>query len=387
LKSIVFKYIKTFLLLINLALVSSCVEEIPIESEGFEQALVIEGTITNETKRHEIKLSRAFEIDVEGPNHVSGANIKVIGEGEYIFEQTAAGIYRSRDSFAAQPGIDYRLNISVDGDEYESEAMQLPDSRQIESVEASRTNYRDNDGVAITLNQRAINSEANYYRYEYTETFKFNSRFFKTSDLIIRDNIPVEVPKTKEEYTCYRTENSQDIILANTNVLSENNLNNLLLTFINADDPKLARRYSILVKQYVISRGAYNYYATLEELSGSDNLFSQSQPGFFEGNIKNTNNQDENIIGFFDVASVSTKRIFFSYDDFFNTFHPNPYLASYCPEEFPSLSSLIEQIENGNSKWSSTPPGPVGTSFGVMPANCIDCTVFGSNEVPDFWEE
>ncbi len=124
--------------------------------------------------------------------------------------------------------------------------------------------------------------------------------------------------KLKEEYTCYRSENSQDIILANTNSLSEDNVNNLFLTFIDGEDPKVALRYSILVKQYVISRPAYNYYKILDELSSSDNIFSQSQPGYFNGNITNIDNPGEKVIGFFDVSSVSDKRIFFNHGDFFD---------------------------------------------------------------------
>ena len=380
---------KKLLLLFLLSIaVFSCVEEIPIEPETFEEAIVIEGSITNEEKQHQIKISKAFKIDTTGPNPLSGASVTVTGDREYIFEESEPGIYTSTKIFSAQPGVEYQLSIQTNGEEYKSEPMQLLNNREIASINANRITYKGDDGVAITLNQESTQSDANYYRYEYSETFKFNSRFFKTSDLVIRDGIPVEVPKTKEEYTCYRTEESQDIILANTNSLSEDNVNNLLLTFINADDPKLARRYSVLVKQYVISRGAYNYYATLEELSGSDNIFSQSQPGYFSGNIENINNPDEKIIGFFDVSSVSTKRTFFSYEDFFDSEHSNPYLASYCPIESPDLPHLIELVENRNVRWFSTVPVPFGTPvFEIVPASCVDCTVFGSNEVPDFWEE
>ncbi len=38
---------------------------------------------------------------------------------------------------------------------------------------------------------------ANYYRYEYVETFKFTARYYKPIDLVIKDGLPVEVYKTK----------------------------------------------------------------------------------------------------------------------------------------------------------------------------------------------
>ncbi|TDN78555.1 uncharacterized protein DUF4249 [Salegentibacter sp. 24] len=378
------KNIKVIGLLIFTLSIMACVEEIPLEPEGFEEAIVIEGMVTNELKKHEIKLSRAFEIDSSGPNPLSGAEVKVIGNNEYVFEEKEPGIYISRDSFAAQPGINYQLKIFIEDEKYQSEPMQLPGTSGIAQIEANRIDYQGENGIAITLNNQTSSGEANYYKYEYSETFKFNSRYYKTRDLILIDGRIVEVPKIKEEYTCYRTEESQQIILANTNSLSENNVNNLLLTFIANDEPKLALRYSIFVEQYVISRGAYNYYAILEELSDTDNVFSQSQPGFFAGNIENVNNPDEKIIGFFDISSVSKKRIFFNYDDFFDSPHPRPYFASYCPIENPNSQRLKELLQNGAVKWFTTDPI---LGFKVVPVNCVDCTVFGTNEVPEFWEE
>jgi hypothetical protein len=55
----------------------------------------------------------------------------------------------------------------------------------------------------------------------------------------------------------------------------------------------------------------------LKELSGSDGILSQNQPGFFFGNIKSVENPNEKVIGYFEVSSVSSQRIFFNYEDVF----------------------------------------------------------------------
>lgn len=388
-KKVILTYYKHLILFAFVVFVVSCVEEIPIEPEGFEKAIIIESTLTNEIKQHRVKLSQAFAVDTTGPSALSGANVKISGNEEYIFEETESGIYISRDSFAAKPEIDYRLYVSINGKEYESKAMQLPKSKEIDAVKASRIDYNGKDGIAITLDQKNSQGEASYYRYEFEETFKFNSPMFKSKDLILVDGFPVEVFKTKEEYTCYRTEKSQKITLANTNSLSEDHVNNLLLTFIEAEDPKIARRYSILVKQYVINRGAYTYYKNLKEISGTDNIFSLTQPGFFAGNIENKDNPEEKIVGYFEVSSVTEKRMFFSYEDFFNPENERSTLVSYCPVETPPLPVLVRQIKEGTIKWFATPlpQATPYTSFKVVPAACVDCTVLGSNKIPDFWEE
>ncbi|MFO7743942.1 MAG: DUF4249 domain-containing protein [Psychroflexus sp.] len=380
------KYILLFLFTAIVAVLVSCVEEIPLETEGFESAIVIEGTVTNEVKKHQIKLSETYAIATTGPNPLSGADVRVVGNSQHIFEETEPGIYISRDSFAAESGVDYQLRISVNGQDYESESMQLPSSSSIDELEANRIDLNGENGVAITLSNEIIAGSANYYRYEYTETFKFNSNFFKVNDLIVEDGEVIEVPKQKEEYTCYGTDESQNIIIANTNTLSENSVKDLFITFVNSNDPKLSNRYSILVRQFVISQGAYSYYKVLDELSGSDNLFSQTQPGFFAGNISNVNNQEEKIIGYFDVSSVSTKRLYFDYEDFYPVGSTRPKFVSdaNCVVTSPSIPTLKVQIEQNQVRWSSTTPSG---EFEVVPRRCVDCTVFGSNEKPEFWEE
>ena len=380
------KYKKLFILIGLVMIMASCVEEIALNSEDFEEAIVIEGLVTNELKKHEIKISQTFAIDSTGPKSVSGADIRVTGEEDHIFQEIEPGRYISLDSFAARPGIDYQLSILVNGNEYVSEPTQLSGTSSIGELEANRINYRGEDGVAITLNNQTSAGGANYYKYEYVETFKFNSNYDKIKDLILVDGVPVEVPKQKEEYTCYQTNNSQKIILANTNSLSDDSVNDLLINFIDSKDPSLSNRYSLLIKQYVIGRDAYNYYKILEELSGSENIFSQTQPGFLEGNITNINNPNEKTIGFFNVSSVTTKRIYFNYGDFYNPEGIRPRFVPFalCEETLPSIDNLIELLERNAVRWSSTSPGGL---LLVRPARCVDCTFFGTNEKPDFWED
>lgn len=382
----ILKFKRSVVLVALIGLVVSCVEEIAIESVGFEEAIVIEGTITNEAKQHQIKLSKVFAIDNNGPGHLSGASVKVTGNSEYVFEETEPGIYISRDSFAARAGVDYQLQVLVNGEEYESDPMQLTGTSSIGELEATRIDYRGENGVAITLDNQTSTGSPNYYRYEYIETFKFNANYYKIKDIVIEDGMPVEVPKIKEEYTCYRTEGSQEIILANTNSLSEDSVNDLLINFIGSDNPKISNRYSILVKQYVISRGAYTYYKILEELSGSDNLFSQSQPGFFSGNITNINNPVEKVIGYFDVSSVTSRRTYFNYEDFYDPQSIRPRFVPFaaCEPAVYDTPTLIVMVESGTVKWAET----LGEhSFKVVPARCVDCTRFGTNEKPEFWED
>ncbi|MBQ0740233.1 DUF4249 family protein, partial [Aquimarina celericrescens] len=111
-----------------------------------------------------------YAVATTGPNPLSGAQVRVVGKNEYVFEVTDPGIYISRDAFAAEPGVGYQLRISVNGQEYESESMQLPNTSNIDQLKASRIDLNGENGITITLNNEIVAGTSNYYRYEYTET-------------------------------------------------------------------------------------------------------------------------------------------------------------------------------------------------------------------------
>ena len=56
------------LLLIIGIYTNSCVEPFDIKTITFESALVVEATISNEIKYHEISLSRTFDLEGKGPS-------------------------------------------------------------------------------------------------------------------------------------------------------------------------------------------------------------------------------------------------------------------------------------------------------------------------------
>jgi len=161
--------------------------------------------------------------------------------------------------------------------------------------------------------------------------------------------------------------------------------------FVPIKDPKLSSRYSILVKQYSLSQANYNYYRTLQEMSLSNNLFSQTQPGFLNGNIESPEGQNE-VIGLFSVSSVSEHRIFFDYEDYHTNTDIVTYYANNCnirvadiegsEEEF---RQLIDEIDRGLVKLVGIVPGSI--NYEVVETPCVDCRYWGDIEKPDFWED
>ncbi len=384
-----------FSVLLNLF---SCTEEIAFETETFESALVIQASLTNENITQKVLLSRTFAFEDNGPPPESNATVVITDDANnnYSFQESdVLGTYNSNEQFAAVNGRNYTLNITTaNGRTYKSAAVPQKDGTEISQIYAERdANSLNEDGVSIFLDSYDANNNSKYYRFEYEETYKIISAFSSTQTFSLDENNRITlIPKIEEETVCYNSIQSNNIALATTTNLGEDRLTRFPVRFLNVDSPKIGNRYSILVKQYVISREAYTFYETLQNFSGSESLFSQVQPGFITGNIQSTQNSNEKVIGFFEVATVSEKRIFFNFRDIFTDDSVPSNFAEGCEESRPSGESLPSLINNNAIRFYflASPDDPPEFGEGpyyVLPRPCVDCRAFGSNVVPDFWVE
>ena len=389
-----------------LLLLISCIEPVEIESLTFEDLLVVEATITDEFKNQKINLSRTYELEEDGPLAERNAVVTITDDlqNTYRFEEASPGEYISVNEFEAIQGRQYQLNITTsNGREYASSQTVLTNSSQIDEVLAfAETNEDGVEGVAIKLNSFNPQGNSNFYRYEYEETYKIIAQnWSQYRAIVVSDTFPYEVDtvfKTTQDQICFKTRLSTGILQTETNSLEEDRVSNLAIRFIPSDDPKVFHRYSINVRQYVQSAEAFAFYKVLNELSSSESLFSQNQPGFINGNLFSLSSQSESVMGFFEVSSVSTKRIFFDRREVLGTgppLGPCRLLAPELTDRF-NRSPLIESIQSGSLRFLAINDGVIfepsqvdgDGPYVMVPEICGDCTVSGganSNIKPDFW--
>lgn len=374
-------------------LLSGCIEPFDAKFEDFESVVVVEATITDKLVRQQIFLTRTFEFDSNGPSPETNANVSVEGGGNvFVFQETTPGLYISTQTFAAQPNTDYQLYIDTqNGRSYSSAQMRLTQATQIDDLRAERImNDQDEDGIAILVDSFDPSGNSVNYRYQYEETYKIIAPDWAPLDYVIQNQDGADrlelVPRSLDERICYATDVSNSIILANTANLSEDRVSNYMIRFMDSNNYILSHRYSILVKQFVLSNAAYTFYERLNQFSENESLFSENQPGFLEGNISSEDSR-EKVLGFFNVSSVSEKRIFFNYEDFFLD-EGLPEFVNPC-RPVGIGEGLLEQVRADVVKYFGTIvndiTGEVETA--VVPRVCGDCTVLGSSEIPEFWIE
>ena len=391
----------------------SCVEPFEIATITFENSLVIEATITNELKYQEIKLSRTYPLEEEGPFDENNANVTIIDDFQntYNFQETSSGKYLSTFKFGAISGRNYQLMIlTADGKRYTSTPIQL--SNIVEEFNASITKEINDDGIegiAIYANSFDPSGNSKYYRYEYEETYKIIAPYWSPLDAFGVSMAPTNddppplhevytLPRTKEERVCYNTVNSNKILQTETNLFSEDRVTNFPIRFLAKDDFMITYRYSILVRQYVQSLEAYTFYKTHTKFSDQESLFSENQPGFIVGNVFSVDDSNERVLGYFEVSSALTQRIFFDFEDFFPDEPKPPHIVGcyiIAPEldawDGPEFSPLIKLLMfdgmkffDFNNKGANTPINP-NRPYLIVRKECGDCTTLGSNVKPDFW--
>lgn len=401
----------------------NCTDEIPLETQNFEDVLVVEATLTNEFKFQEIKLSRTYLIQANTPILEDNANVSIKDDlgNNYLFTQNNEGLYVSDMKFEALPNTNYSLNITTsNGKQYKSIETQLSPLSQIDNLYPV---FKDNT-IKILINSNNETTDAQYFRYEYEETHKIVVPYYSNKDAILTNIIDngkefdIElILKTQDEKTCFTTNKSINIIQTSTNTLNNNIVSGFPIRIIDKNDSLLRERYSILVRQYVQSIEAYNFYKIINELSSSESILSESQPGYVIGNLSALNDNNEKVIGFFEVASVTSKRIYFNYLDVNIPRPPYPYdcehrLSMIIPSNPYPLNlnenhlvldynlaggldiDNIPMPNNRGNLYSKLKDGDyykyygkVATTYTIVSPECGDCTSYSSNIQPAFWED
>jgi hypothetical protein len=428
-----------FTYLVVLLLVS-CIEPYDVKSVQLdaEGALIVEATLTNELKQQKILLSRPADfavVNVEDsiydpvyplrprvPNIVFERNATVLvrdaSGNVYRFTESSPGAYLSETAFAAQLGVGYRMTVvTADGTSYVSTEESYGSVAEIDAVYAVREfNSLGDEGVTIYLDARGNDQESKYYRYTFDESYKIIAPSWQPQDFKLTNYDPCALPTItydleifsrdqEEGKVCYGKQSSSAIIQTTTLDLQENTITRFPIRFLDRENYIISHRYSILVKQYVQSQNAYNFYKTLNNFSSNKSIFSSVQPGILEGNVRVESGENKNVLGFFEVAAVVEKRMFFNYADLFPN-EPLPEFAIPCIPWSPPLEhtsycftgmlgglcplSIVESVNINlisyfdlNTEGVGSCPGPYLVNYRA----CGDCTVLGASTAPDFWTD
>jgi Domain of unknown function (DUF4249) len=372
---------KTKLTFILLIFCCSCIEEYPIDVFAYENYLVVDGMITNDPGPYTIRLSRSANISEPSFIPEVNAEVKILdNEGlTEILIPVAEGVYEtSPDGIVGEAGKSYQLQVRLeDGSFYQTAFSELMIPVEIESLTGIiETKPTDDinvtlEGLQFYLSTVPASSDTNYFLWRLNETYEYHSDF--TIDYIFNGSIQ-PYPYPDSVYTCWRTDEIDQIYCYSTIDQVNPFIKDLPLNYVSTQTKKLSVRYSLLTTQYTIDGAAYLFWKNVKDQLTDDEFLFSHQPFQVRGNLKNTYNMEEPVMGYFTVAGVSQKRIFknrpdleFTYDECFADIDLR--ILGYTP---PNLWPLY---------LVDTPDGKA-----YAPKTCFDCRMHdGTLTKPEFW--
>jgi hypothetical protein len=354
--------------------------------------LVVEGVINSGSDSTIIKLSKTVKLTAATTqNPLLGATVTVESDqnASYpLLDVNNTGNYGAL-SLNLPPSQNYRLHIkTATGSEYMSDFIAVKPTPPIDSVGYTL----QNGNVNIYVNTHDPANSTHYYRWDYQETWKFQSKY--ESSWVLDTTTSKIVPRTLSQanFTCFQNNISSNILLNSTAKLSQDVVYQSPLTAFSINSERIESEYSILVKQYALTGDAFNFYQNLKNDTENLGTIFDAQPTELTGNIHNVNNPNEPVIGYITVTNVQSKRIFL-----YNSIVPKytlvnyPYncvldTAYYIAPFGMSVEDLLIYPPVTNIPTTAVYVSDVIVGFGYSTIVCTDCTLRGTTTVPSFWK-
>ncbi|MCK5171671.1 MAG: DUF4249 domain-containing protein, partial [Bacteroidales bacterium] len=327
-----------------------------------------------------IKLSLSSPINETGIIPFEACTVTILenDNNSEVLTEKEPGIYvTSEGGIQGVVGNNYSVSIiTPEGKEYNTEPQEMKEPVAIDSVYAELLYLEEEaypfglPGYQFYIDTKTAPNQDNYFLWSMIETYQYTADYHLHSvfngDSILYFSLG-ELPEYENLYRCWKTQNPGYIFTGKTSNLIVPKISQQPLHFVGTDSRRLQERYSLLLKQYSIDEDAYYFWESIEDQISQENFLVANQPYNIIGNIKNTNNPDETVFGYFTVASVTQKRIFVDRPN--NAFYYEMCAIMSIPTLPPLFYVMLEEGDGGE-----------------VLESCIDCTFKGGvTTKPDFW--
>ncbi len=386
-----------------LVISNSCLDSYSLNIDGYDNLLVVDGLITDENKSHEIILRRTTsDIDEDSP-YETGATVYVtdtIGD-YYYFTENSSGIYSSDSiDLIVKVGDKYTLHIQTqDGLTYQSDECEVLPKTTIDSVYYKKDSDWDdsgenlNEGISFYVDGCSDNPSS-YERILYDEDWKFKTPYPEIY-IFYEDGTHERIWPT-ENWLCWKHVSSDDINVFSMGDLVDSEIKEKQVTFVgSALSDRLTIRYSLDVKMLTISKEEYEYWQKLKEATEDVGDVFAKQPYSVTGNVYNMEDENEAVLGFFQVGSVTSKRLYVNNEDLDDLDLPeysdtcelkSIIVDGYHYESYYDIYN--KWVINGNYCCYDIYNDEDGnTGLWLSRKVCSDCTITGDINMPDFWDE
>ncbi|GHB77403.1 DUF4249 domain-containing protein [Persicitalea jodogahamensis] len=388
------------LVLLSGILLAACVDLYKVEIETDKSYLIVEGTVNNlpdrqvvsifRTKTDAVFKSSEFTSTIVaqkgGSEPVAEARVVVIENGQtrYDLTETEPGYYEMPASFLGRVGSTYQLSIeTAAGQKYLSSIETIspvpPIARIYDRYNAKGIFDRSTSVGQIATNDFYVDfqdpaDQRNFYRwtsitYEIQKicaTCRGGRYYVTTNDGECRTDSDLSV-NNFFDYECKSLcwdifyGSSLDIF---SDVYTNGKLQKDKLVAqipVYQSNPAL-----VVVRQMSLSPDAYRYYKLVQDQSVNTGSLADTPPAPIRGNISNTSDEAELVLGYFSASEVAENRYWLERRNTVNA-QPNGLFASKNGRdpnfELPSSLRSVIPLADCLPSNSRTPNSPSGWRF------------------------
>src|SRR5579862_8752383 len=271
--------------------------------------LVVEGFINTGNGPTTILLTRLAPLNNISTIPEPGAQVEVESEQglRYSLSETSPGNY-SINQIPIDSTQRYRIHIKTsNGKDYLSALTEVKITPPIDTVGYDTAS----DHLTIYVSAHDDRNKSLYYEWYYQETWKYFAFAYSSYKYEFGGVGPRDVEDADTLYNCWANNQSTELLLFTTENLSSDLVYKLPLQTISYfTTNRLRSRYSILVKQIVLTRDWYEWKQQLKKNTEQLGSIFDAQPSQTGGNIVCTSDTTERVIGFIGCTSEIDKRIF-----------------------------------------------------------------------------
>jgi hypothetical protein len=349
---------------------------------------VVDGGVTSLEGYQIVKVSKASSVDQAKYIPVNGCDIDIIDDlgQHFALTQYEDGAYRVwMNASDLIPGRAYMLKVlTSSGEVLESLFDTMPNGPEdVGDVYMEITDIQTNDpeiqlhGIQFYTDFIADEMDSRYHRWKLTETWEYHAEY-ALEYYYDWTGLHQVSPPDSSQMVCWNTVVVNDIYTLSTVNLSENSLDRYPLNYVRNTTDKLKILYSLLIEQSALSEDAYLYWDKLRININQEGGLYTSQPIAIKGNVFNTSDPENEVLGFFQASTFATKRIFvWPLDDL------ELDIESRCNID-PLRFGYLEIPQSEYPAFIFSDSG--NPSFSTMTNNCVLCPTAGGVTIkPDYW--
>lgn len=319
------------------------------------------------------------------PKPENGAQVVIETEngGSFLLSSQGNGSYKSQ-SLNLNASAKYRLKITTsNGHVYQSEYVPVKITPPIDSLSWKQDSvYQD---ATIYAHTHDPQNNTRFYRWDFVETWQYRAPIEATYGVNNGLSFFISPFDTvNQQYNCWGTINSSTIAVASSEALSQDVISYAVVNKVPHNAEKMMVRYSINVRQYGLTKEAYQYWQIIEKSTQQTGTIFDPQPSQVLGNIHCITDPNEPVIGFVSVSTTTEKRMFIDHSELGNWFFKPSGVVCLTISTFQNPIDF--RIINYPDTTFSIYYYVSGGGLVLTKKDCLDCRRRGgTNSKPSFW--